>query len=582
VLLDGVPLHIGWDDRVDLSVLPAGAATTLTLVRGLPSVLHGPNVLGGAVEVEVSDARRLQRPASTAAADVAVEQTGAFAVSASSTVPFDMSWSKATVRAGAGYRHRAGIALPRGLADESSTAKSSPFTGEALRSNTDHSQVSGFLSGQYVSDGGRWVSISSSAYRAERGIAAEMHSETPRFWRYPHATRAVTVLSAGTGDRRSPLGGRGDMEASIGLDAGRTEIVSYTDGTFAEVADTEDADDRTVTLRLLGEQTIGPAGELRLALTYVDTRHEELLSGGLTSAHYRQRIWSAGAESVWRIGTGIRQFPSARLSIGGVVDAADTPQSGDKPSLRALREWGGRLGVTATQARGSLMVHGGLSRRARFPALRELYSGALGRFEPNPQLGPEELYAAEAGLSLRLEAVEVQGVAFYRRLNGAIEQIRLPDQRRQRVNLGTVNSGGLELLAATTVGRVGLSADLTIQRVRLSARDRTERVRPEYQPTLITGLQTRIALPLAVTTTLDARHVGRQYCLNPNGTGELTLDASTRYDVALARSFTPRTAGVVSRLEVRTAVDNVLDSAVYDQCGLPQPGRTLRLQLMVR
>ena len=40
---------------------------------------------------------------------------------------------------------------------------------------------------------------------------------------------------------------------------------------------------------------------------------------------------------------------------------------------------------------------GGLSRRGRFPSLRELYSGALGRFEPNPDLRSETLLGAEAG-----------------------------------------------------------------------------------------------------------------------------------------------------------------------------------------
>jgi hypothetical protein len=29
-------------------------------------------------------------------------------------------------------------------------------------------------------------------------------------------------------------------------------------------------------------------------------------------------------------------------------------------------------------------------------------------------------------------------------------------------------------------------------------------------------------------------------------------------------------------------VDNLTDEVIYDQCGLPQPGRTLRIQLRVR
>jgi len=57
VLVDGVPLTLGWDDRADLSVVPATGAQGITLVRGVPSVLHGPNVLGGVVEVGVARVR---------------------------------------------------------------------------------------------------------------------------------------------------------------------------------------------------------------------------------------------------------------------------------------------------------------------------------------------------------------------------------------------------------------------------------------------------------------------------------------------------------------------------------------------
>ena len=53
VLVDGIPLTLGWDARTDLSLIPVGAARDIQLFRGLSSVLHGPNVLGGVVEIDV-------------------------------------------------------------------------------------------------------------------------------------------------------------------------------------------------------------------------------------------------------------------------------------------------------------------------------------------------------------------------------------------------------------------------------------------------------------------------------------------------------------------------------------------------
>jgi iron complex outermembrane receptor protein len=43
ILLDGVPLTLGWDARTDVSVLPAGAVHELNVVRGLST---GPTCWG--------------------------------------------------------------------------------------------------------------------------------------------------------------------------------------------------------------------------------------------------------------------------------------------------------------------------------------------------------------------------------------------------------------------------------------------------------------------------------------------------------------------------------------------------------
>ena len=54
IIMDGVPLSIGWDHRTDMSIIPLTAARSVTLVRGLSSILYGPNTLGGVVEVDVA------------------------------------------------------------------------------------------------------------------------------------------------------------------------------------------------------------------------------------------------------------------------------------------------------------------------------------------------------------------------------------------------------------------------------------------------------------------------------------------------------------------------------------------------
>lgn len=54
VLVDGVPLTLGWDHRTDLSIIPLTSARSIRLLRGLSSVLYGPNVLAGVVSIDVA------------------------------------------------------------------------------------------------------------------------------------------------------------------------------------------------------------------------------------------------------------------------------------------------------------------------------------------------------------------------------------------------------------------------------------------------------------------------------------------------------------------------------------------------
>lgn len=572
VLLDGVPLNLGWDARADLSVLPATAATSLTLVRGLPSLLHGPNVLGGVLEVGVGHHPGRWMPPESAELSAGVESTGAYAAAAAYARPVRFAGGNFAVRAGVGFRDRPGVALPHDVTQ--------PDPADRLRTNTDLTHRDGFLALRYVSDSDAWATLAASSFRAERGVPTELHSDAPRHWRYPHVSRTIAVVSGGTGHHDTPFGGRGDLEASVGVDVGRSEIVAYSSAEYAEPIDTEDGDDVTLTLRVLGDQTLGERGDLSMAFTYADIRHDELLSGTEALA-YRQRLWSLGAETRWSIAAD-DALPAIRLSVGAAVDGADTPESGDKPALGLLTDWGGRAGATFAVAEGTLLLHAGVSRRARFPALRELYSGALGRFAPNPALRPERLVAAEAGVTRQVGDGHVQVVGFYRSLHHAIERVTLQDRRFQRVNRGEARSAGVELMATAQMGVLSIGGDLTVQRVRLFQDGAGIDGRPEYQPDVLAGLNVRTELPFDVRTGAAVRYVGAQYCADPNAEGELRLRAGSRFDVDATRPLRLAASGLLARLDVTAAVDNVTDVASYDQCGLPQPGRTFRLQLRMR
>lgn len=570
VLVDGIPLTLGWDARTDLSIIPTTVARTLTLTRGAPSVLYGPNALGGVVVIGVASTLEPGEPAALELGS-SIDHAGGHAWSATGTAPLDVGSGTLVVRGGAGYRER------DAMVRASDVAVTWPGESDELP-NSDLRQVDGFLGARYTAVGGAWLSLSTFGFDGVRGVLPELHSSSPRLWRYPNVSRVVAGLSGGTGMRDGIGGGTGDLEAAIGFDFGTTDIDSYRTISYDALDGQERGDDRTISLRVLGDHTLGERTDLSAAVTFAEITHDERINAD-PMVRYRQRLWSTALESTVKLGS-VGGLQDARITLGGVFDGASTPETGGRPGQDALSAWGARLGATAVAAGGSVLLHAAASRRARFPALRELYAGALGRFEPNPDLEAERLIVGELGATVRLGRAEVQAVGFTHRLSDAIVRASTPRGNFMRVNRDEMRSYGLELLALVPLGPLQLAADATFQDIEM--RDPTtpgDEVEPEYQPAFVAGFKVTSPLPVDLRAAVQLRHTGAQYCVNPDMGGNDELDPWTRVDASLSRGFRVRQGGILSRGQVTLALDNATDAALYDQCGLPQPGRTLQLQL---
>ncbi len=575
VLVDGIPLTLGWDHRTDLSVIPLTAIQDIRLIRGLSSVLYGPNVLGGVISVNVARGSGRRDAPEPLMFTGGVDQTGATQLGGTGGGLLEGGAGQWLIRGGLGHRRRDGDPLSDRLTLESPDQEELLSSDGSLRLNSDMRHFDGFLSARYQGDGGGWLSMGASGYSAERGVPPEVNEDEPRLWRYPEQWRALAAVTGGTGQRTTAWG-EGDVEASFGLDAQHNVIDEYATPAYSQIVGGETGDTRTLTARLLGEHTAGDRGQLRASLTYGDVHHDEVLKPEDLRSKYRQRLWSFGAEGDWGVGAA----GTTRISAGAVVDGSDTPESGDKPPVGALWDWGARVGASSLVGDGSVLLHGSLSRRTRFPSLRELYSGALGRFLPNPELRPESLLGAELGVTLSGAIGEVQVVGFHHRIEDGIVRISVQTDegsKRQRVNQDRIRATGLELLATGSLGGLEYSGDLTLQRVRLQEEDGSQ-ARAEYQPDWAGKLALGGGLPWEFQWTAGARFIGQQFCTTTTESGSDTLDVSGALDLGLRRKFPLRGGGTLTNLDLLAAVDNVTDAAYYDQCGLPRPGRRLRLQ----
>jgi iron complex outermembrane receptor protein len=568
VLVDGVPLTLGWDNRTDLSIVPLTAARQLTLVRGLSSVLHGPNALGGVVLVDIANGAGTLAAPEPFNFSVGIDQLGNGSAALGLATLLRGRGGDLLLRAGGGYRNRSSVPLASGITQ--------PVAADD-RLNSDFEHWNGYAVARYQGSGGPWASLSTFAFNSNRGVPPELHIAEPRLWRYPKASRWVTALSGGTGWLETPWG-EGDLEASLGVDLGETDIDAYESLAYDSIAGGEKGDDRTLSLRLLGDHTLG-GGVLRSAWTLAETRHE-LVEDGNDPEVYRQRFLSVGVETEHPIYSGGSAAPRARVSIGVSADYADTPETGVWEARSPIWAWGARAGGTYAIGDGTVLVNGGVSRRVRFPALRELYSGALGKFVVNPDLAPEVLGVAELGLTASRGAAEAQVVGFYQRLEDAIVRVSLADGTLQRQNRAMVRSAGVELLASYTwPNGLAVSGDATLKDVEQEDPSAPEgQQHPEYQPWISGGLALSVPLGYGVRTTGRVRHLGVRYCVHPDFNTEQRLASDTWLDVELGGGFDVR-SGRTGRVEVMLAALNVTDEAVFDQCGLPQPGRLLQLQV---
>lgn len=543
--LDGIPLNLPWDERVDLQSIPITGVGRLEGRRGLPSLLDGPGVLSGSVRI------------------LPPEMVGHEPWSRLSLTGGEHGLWRGTVT----HQRKTGAwSLLGAAAAESRDGWPLPAGGDR-RANSDARQASLLLRGsRAVADGGR-LNLLLSGWDGEKGVPAELHlGRDARFWRYPLRQRLLMG-----GSVHLPLG-EWELAAMTAADFFNQEIDPRGPDRWGAPRepgdDYEKSWDRTAHAMAGATRWLGPDTRLTLQGNLRYTHHREILAEGDPTLAYAQ--WLTGlvleGEHRWTSGWDLR--------AGLGWDHAATPEAGNKPrtpgfdaealNLRLSKELGRRGRAFAA-----------VSRRSRFPGLRELYSGALGRFVANYDLLPEKQNLLEVGLEAHDPRWRVAAAGFWQRLDDGIERITLPGPDRQfmRVNRTRIRVPGLELSGAWRLRHdLELSAQHTILDARVEEDGRYDRWaedRPQYLG--------RIGLDFHRFTgpgmLLEAAWTGPRW--SADATDELDglrrLPAGIVWNVRLSWMWdlAGREAGVHLRL------DNVLDQRVDYQVGLPDRGRLL-------
>lgn len=567
IFFDGALLNVPWDNRVDLSLVPSDVVGEITVAKGVPSVLYGTNVLGGALNMT---SRTLTNPGYFTRVSGTTGSVGALSgrfahLGRTEHLSYVLS---------AGYARRDGITVPSGA--------DLPFSqqGRAVRTNTDRRLLSLFGQATYLSDDGMRVGLTLLRVAGAKGIAPESHVDPRvsrvRYWRYPSRTTTMVIL---TGE--APIGDRGTVVRGAAWNShfGQT-IEQYADISYGNLLEDQEDEDGTLGARITLLHPLGP-GELRLAVNAYTSGHTQVErtvgvstdASMVTPLSYRQNIWSSGFEYAWRM--------SQRLDLlfGASIDGHGTPRTGDKPPRRAQVDYGITSGMTyRLDDRWSLRA--AMGRKIRFPTMRELFGEALGRFLVNPQLRAESSFLAEVAIGMESSRARGEAIIFLNRTYDTIDQRNLVIDgeelpRRTRVNLEGSRVHGLEIVSGARFGRGWrLSANLTWMR----AQGRTEGIDSPLteKPEILGTFALRYNDPSGISALVQTIVTGRAHGLSDDNM-LVSLPSSTIINARIGYLFIRGRYAT----EIFARVNNATDDVTLPQLGLPGPGRDIQAGLEV-
>lgn len=548
---DGIPLNAPWDERVDVSLVPAEAVGGIRVTRGIGSVLDGPNLLGGTVHMLTRDL------SADGARTRVVFQGGEIRAFRGNVTHLRRSgpWG---FLAGGSRRSQDGVTLPGGYVADFNQGESN------RRLNSDLRESSLFLRAVHDFSADRRVGLIFMGSDASKGVPPETHIEEARLWRYPEWRRGILALQ---GETAIGAAKEWRFQGSVSIDRLDMEIDTYSDPTYTTVTATEEGEDATLAVRALGKRELGGNGSLSLSVQHRGTTHGETLIEGGSSAkqEYAQNLSSAALEWQTALAEG------SLLRIGAGYDRAETPKSGDKPDRGAIEAPAVSFRLSRTLGEGA-QIHLAGGMRSRFPALREMYSGALGRFVPNPDLDAEALTNLELGAGIRRPSYEIAATLFGNLLRDGIvrKSVEVDGSRKfKRVNEQETRTVGLEL-AGAVVAKSGrrLDAHYAFMPARVKEEGEFE-AHAERAAEYVGYIGASGPLGWHLDMLLEAQFTGSQWALDAEGAMS-RLEAYRIVNARIAYGIDLQTA---KDGEVFVRLNNIFDEVALSQFGLPERGR---------
>jgi iron complex outermembrane recepter protein len=541
LLMDGVPIYLPYDQLLDLDFLPVHSIEKITVSKSMPSVLYGPNAMGGVINIVTSQ----QTGKPTASASAQTGNTNAVSVSASGSL------SQFYIDISGGYTKSDGFTM-------SGSAPSTILQSGSVRKNSQFEKRSAFIKAGFQRIANMDAALSFLVVDDVKGIPTSMFTSKPRYWRFTDWRKYITNLMLNT-DVVNDLSIRGNLY----YEKFNNTLDSYDDNTFTSqikpFAFHSIYDDDTFGANISARAIGLLYGITKASMTFKNDRHAEMGNFNQSFKKYEIETYSLGLEQDFSM------FSDYQIVIGVGNDWMRPVYANGlqlRPSTSLINGYYGMSKVISEDIKASVHV----SRKGRFPAMKEFYSEILGRNAPNPNLKSEITLNTEIGCDILVwEKMNFRTVVFYNDVNDLIQSVLISSGVQQYQNIGTAVLKGAEISISYRTEQNQINANYAY----LSSRNTTKGVvstHLEYRPEHTLNIVYRHSWEIGLCVSAEMSTVSSFYGVDVDSRVQQKMSSYALFNIGITQEIT-------SHYKIFCRVNNLTDKFYQADYAFPQPGR---------
>lgn len=419
VYLDGVPVYVSYDGYTDLARFLVADLAKINVTKGESSLLLGPNNLGGAINL--ISRKPISKLELDAAAGINLNRTG---------------WGGWQTDLSIGSRIEK-FYLQAGFSNiqmkpfnTSGRYKAPSPLQSVIQENSQHNDLRYSMKLGFTPNPDDSYVFSYHFQHGAKGVPAYAGSDPnqrPRYWQFPAINKQGVHFNSKTQLDANKL-----LQLRFYYDDYFSDLRSYDDSTLTtqgkKSSFTSIYDDNSLGGSLIFSMKTGKKNEFKTAVHVINDHHSEKNTHPEEESlrHFRDITFSLGIEDYYEINDQIITEFGIGFNVRNNLQADDYDYTVDSiyPFPGHMDEAANlRIGLQY-QITPKHQLNSNLSRKTRFPTMKDRYSYRLGRSIPNPELKSEISWNMDLGYSFIPGTLfQFKTALFYSRLHHTIQAV---------------------------------------------------------------------------------------------------------------------------------------------------------------